>query len=316
MFSKRVIVPLCCSLALALSACFHGACQESEPPIRRPKDGPPTLPPPELTVKLRLFKKTYLLREPVWVEVSVANVGQHEGQFYFTTGDGLVIEDSKGTKYSSDIHVGREPVKIAPGETLRKEFDIFGFSLGVPHEESLKLFWYLPAEEYTIYYHLNQTVRSEAYRIDAKTPIDTFEVLSPEGDDSEALKLLLESYDLQLEKRDRESIEKLQELVQKHPESGYVPWAMLRAANTLEKWREVIRRFPESREAVAAVKSIALHFINKKDKQGYINAMSHLVEEYPNTDIAAEAQRRLSNMQERYFHKRHKPDAEEQEQGE
>jgi hypothetical protein len=72
-------------------------------------------------------------------------------------------------------------------------------------------------------------------------------------------------------------------------------------AGSLEAWYDLIKRFPDSREAVQAVGSIVLTYLYKKDKQGFINAMNDLIKKYPNTDIAKEAQNHLRYMKDKDF---------------
>jgi hypothetical protein len=272
-------------------------------------------PPLQLELGLKLHKKIHLFREPVWVKVSVTNDGEHSGMFYFQTGDALVIIDSLGTTYAPNLQVDRGISEIVPGETWDYYFHLSTFGFGLPHGEKFKGYWYLPVGRYTVLYRLHQSGVSGG-TLEVESATDTFRVLEAQGEEAKALSLLVRSYDLANQRKPAESAEKLHELVNRHPNSAYVPWAMYEAAKMPQEYDELIRRYPDTGEAIAAVRRIAQHFINKKDKEGYIDTMRHLVTEYPDTEIAAEAQRRLANIQERYFRERRKPGAEEQEQGE
>jgi hypothetical protein len=272
-------------------------------------------PPLQLELGLKLFKKIHLFREPIWVKVSVTNVGGHSGMFTFATGEALVITDSVGITYSPSAHFGRGMSEIEAGETWEHHLSLSTFGFGFPHSEKNKGYWYLPVGRYIIRYQLTQSGVSGG-NLNAESSTDTFRVLQARGDEAEALDLLVQSYDLRIKKKYDESRQRLHELVEKHPKSPYVPWAMRSLAVTPEAYREIIRKYPYSGEAVQAVVDIAGYFMNSKDKQGYIDAMNSLIAEYPNTEIAEAAERRLANIEDRFFQKRRKPDPEDQEQGE
>jgi hypothetical protein len=255
--------------------------------------------PPKLKIEVQLFEQQYLLREPIWTRCKVTNTGTEPGKFYFENLDALVIKDSKGEVYPCSIAIERVPITIKPGQTLEKEGNLLGY-YGVP-EDKFRIQRYLPPEKYIIYYELNQAVGSKKYRVYAKSQIDTFEIVEPKGDEAQAMNLLKESFNLLIQKNHKESQEKLKELIQRFPKSEYYLTALLMTAGSLEAWHDLIKRFPDSREAVQAVGSIALTYEYKKDKQGFINAMNDLIKKYPNTDIAAEAQNHLTYMNDKDF---------------
>jgi hypothetical protein len=239
-----------------------------------------TSPPPKLEAKLELYKKSYLVREPIWVNIQVTNTGKQEGEFYFMTYDRLIISDSKGKKYPSHAFIEYiNPVALKSHEILRQQFDILN-NYGAPRD-SFHVRWYLPSEKYNVYYDLLKNVKSE---------ICTFQVSEPEGDELKAMNLLKEAYDLQIQRNDKESLGKLKELIRLYPKSQYYIYALLLSAGSLDDWYDLIQRFPNSGEAIQAIGSIALTYENKKDKQGFIDAMNNLIQKYPDTDIAKEAE--------------------------
>jgi len=255
--------------------------------------------PPQLRIELQLFKTQYLQCEPIWAKCRVTNIGTEPGKFYFENLDALIIKDSTGMVYPCNTAIDRVPITIKPGQTLEKEDNLLGY-YGVP-ENKFKIHRYLPSGQYIIYYELNQTVWSDKYKVYAKSQSDTFEVLEPNGDELKAMNILKESYDLQIQKKDKESLEKLKELIRKYPNSSYYVYALLRSSGSLEDWYDLIQRFPESREAIQAIGSIALTYEYKKDKRGFIDTMNGLVKKYPNTDIAKEAENCLTQMSDRDF---------------
>jgi len=246
--------------------------------------------PPKLETQFIMYKKQYLLREPIWVKVQVKNVGDKSGKFYFVNIDGLVIKDSNGKIYPCNVAIERIPITINPGQTLEKEFDVLTW-YGVK-EDSFWVRYYLPPEKYDVYYQVENDVQSES---------DSFSILEPRGDELKAMNLLKRSHDLRIQKKDKESLEKLKELVQKYPKSRYYNYALLLTAGSLEAWYDLVKRFPDSREALQAVGSIALTYEYRKDKKGFIDAMNDLIKKYPNTDIAREAENRLKQVKDKDF---------------
>ncbi|MGB8656274.1 MAG: hypothetical protein WCE90_00635 [Candidatus Zixiibacteriota bacterium] len=246
--------------------------------------------PPKLEAKLILYKNQYLLREPIWIKVQVTNVGSEPGKFEFVNIDGLTIKDTIGTIYPCKFAIDRFPVNINPGQTFEEQFNILT-SYGVK-EDTFWVRFYLPPEKYQVYYQVEDGVRSESF---------SFSIMEPGGDEIKAMNLLKESYDLQIQKKDKESLGKLKELIRVYPKSQYYVYALLLSAGGLEDWYDLIQRFPDSREAIQAIGSIALTYEYKKDKQGFIDAMNSLIQKYPNTDIAKEAKDRLNRMDDKYF---------------
>lgn len=261
---------------------------DGTPTRRRDYSDRVDLPRADVKFELTLHKERYLPREPIRLKVSVTNVGDYTGRFSFDMCRGLLIKDSDGMVYPGQMWLGPPVFQIEPGETLETEYNIFTCGYGVPHDQQVgRVIRYLPPGTYTIQYP-PQPVRPPDGSPESRSDIDTFEVVEPQGVDAKALLLLVESTDLRLEKKDQQSLDKLHELLEKYPESGYVPSAMLLSANEPDKWLRLIRAFPESREAVAAVKSIYTYL---GDPEMQRRSMQNLIEEYPDTDIAREARR-------------------------
>jgi len=268
--------------------------------------------PPILEAKLELFKTKYLIREPIWVKVQVTNIGDEEGDFYFMTSDRLTIRDSRGKVYPSNISVEyMGPVTIRPHETLENEFEITG-SYGLPEHRFSKRFpkrwwWYLPPNKYTVYYELSYLLK-----INVKSPIDSFEVLEPIGDEIKAMNLLVDSYDLLTEKKVNEALGKLDQLIHQYPKSVYSPFAWSSKINVYRIYledsnkasttcNELIEKYPDSREAIAAIKVMSAIYQTQKDKKGFVNAMNDLIKKYPESDISTEAEKQLKQVKDKDF---------------
>ena len=155
--------------------------------------------PPQLRVEIELNKREFLVGEPIWANCRVTNIGDKAGKFYFENVDALKITDSKGVAYQCSIAIERVPFTIKPGQVVEKESDLL-YYYGIP-ENKFKLYNYLPSEKYSIYYELSHFVGSETYKIYAKSPIDTFQVVEATGDEIKALNLLRESNNLLIEKK-------------------------------------------------------------------------------------------------------------------
>jgi len=267
-------------------------------------------PPPILKVELQLNEKQYLVGEPIWVNCKVTNKGDKPGKFYFENVDALRITDSKGVAYQCSIAIERVPFTIRPGQVVEKESDLL-YYYGIP-ENKFKLYNYLPSEKYSIYYELSHCVGSETYKIYAKSPIDTFQVVEPGGDELKALNLLRESNNLLMEKKTEQAIHKLDQLSKIFLTSNYLPLALFRKIIIYRIYFEdfdkaealsydLIKRLPTSREAIRAVEVISAIYQNKKDKKGFWNAMNDLIKKYPDTDISREAEKQLEQVKDKDF---------------
>jgi len=253
----------------------------------------------ELVAKLVLYKNQYLLREPIWVKMKVTNIGKEEGWFYFCTRGCLKIKDSKGKEYPSHVSSSLSPVTIKPGETLEYELNLLG-CFGIP-ENKFKIRYYLPPEKYTIGYELGKDIKSETYK---------FEIIQPRGDELKAMNLLKESYELLVQKKWNLQIEKLNEIIKNFSNSAYASKAYFEKSliygisirdfdkkmNTLY---ELLNNHPNSREAVYGLPKIVENFLNKKDENECLKYLNDLIEKYPNTDIATEAEKQLRKIKER-----------------
>jgi len=259
--------------------------------------------PPILEAKLEFFKTKYLVREPIWVKVQVTNIGDKEGDFYFMTSDRLIIKDPKGKVYPSNISVEYiAPVTIGPHETLENEFEVLA-SYGLPEHRFAKgWWWYLPPNKYTVYYELSYLLNKNV-----KSPVDTFEVLEPKGNEIKAMNLLVDSFNLLIEKKTKESLEKLDNLIHQYPNSVYASFAWLRKISIHRIYldsttcNELIEKYPDSREAIAAIKVMSAIYQTQKDKKGFVNAMNDLIKKYPGTDISTEAEKQLKQVKDKDF---------------
>jgi len=285
MFRKKSLDNLLSSALVFMCICYFSVIATAQ----RGKDlGKPAT---DLEAKLLLYKDQYLLREPIWVEITVTNKGEEEGWFYFARFAGFKIKDSKGQEYACHVSISTAGANtIKPKETFEYETNLLLW-YGEP-EDSLHVQYYLPPEKYNVFYLLDKKVTSEKYQ---------FEVVHPKLDELDAMNLIKEAYNLMIDKKWDESSDKFKEIIRKYPNSEYTSYAMLRVANTLEDLYQLIEKFPHSREAVRVVSSIAGILKNKKDKQGFIEGMNGLVKRYPDTDIAKEAQKQLEKLDELKF---------------
>lgn len=264
--------------------------------------------PPELRIELELFKKQYLLREPIWARFKVTNIGDEAGKFYFSNVDALVIADSAGVVYPCSIAIERVAITISPGQTLEKASNLLlYYGIG---EDKFRIHRYLPPGRYTIYYELNQWVGSDAYKVYAKSQIDTFHVLQPKGTELKAMSLLKKSYDLSIEKKYNECLKKLNQIIEEHPQSNYAPYALFQKVSmykigaipdldkTIGSYYQMLNTYPNSREAVQVLSYLLHYYKTKPDIPGLINYLNGLLKRHPNTRVAEEAQKELAKIKE------------------
>ena len=263
--------------------------------------------PPKLKIELQLFKTQYLLREPIWAKCEVTNVGTEPGKFYFDNLDALVIKDSTGQVYACSMAIERVPITIKPGTSLEKAGNLLGL-YGVP-EDKFRIHRYLPVGQYTICYELNQSVGSDAYKVYAKSQLDTFEVLEPESLEHEAMTLLMESYNLEIEKEWDRSLSKLNELLEKFPKSSYVPCALFEISGiheihfknleqTQKTYHIIVDNHANSGEAITVLSYLVHHYKTKPDIRGLIDYLDTLMKKHPGTAVAREAGKQLEKLQE------------------
>jgi hypothetical protein len=255
--------------------------------------------PAELQAELRLYKTEYLLREPIWINIKVTNIGKEDGWFYFNSRMGLVIQDAKGKKYPCNVQASQFPVTIKVGDTLKDEFDLlvdYGIS-----DNKFKLFGYLPPGRYTLFYSVKKGV---------KTEIDTFTIVQPKDEELKVMNLLKESYDLFIGKKYNEYIEKLNQIIYGYSQSNYAPHALFQKVTmyyigavpdldkTIESYYQMLDTYPNSREAVEVLSYLTHYYKTKPDIPGLISYLNDFIKEYPETEVAKEAQKELAKIEE------------------
>jgi len=266
--------------------------------VRRDLGKPAT----DLEAKLILYKDQYLLREPIWIKITVTNKGEDEGWFYFARVTGFKIKDSKGEVYPCHVSFSTSGATvIKPGETLEDETNLLLW-YGLP-ENKFNFRRYLPPGEYTIYHQLNENIKSK---------VRHFEIVQPKSDELKAMKLLKDSYNLVIEKKTNDAIDKLHQLITKFPQSVYAPHALWEMAGkyrifikdiqkTKETYHKLVDNYPHSREAIDALSDLVNSYIAQKDQASCVSYLNNLIEKHPNKDIAREAEKQLEKIKEKEF---------------
>jgi hypothetical protein len=256
--------------------------------------------PPELEVKLIMYKNEYLVREPIWVKIQVKNIGKEAGKFHFVTLDGLVIEDSKGKIYPCNITWDYSPINIEPNQTLENEFEVLLAGYGLP-EDSFHVRWYLPAEVYNIFYNLGKDEKSETL---------SFVILEPKGKELESMNILKESHNLFIEKKYNKCITKLNQIIQEYSQSNYAPYALFQKVSlykigaipdldkTIDSYYQMLDTYPNSREAVQVLSYLAHYYRTKPDIPGLTDYLINSIDKHPDTEVAREAQKELAKIKE------------------
>jgi len=202
---------------------------------------------------ISLERQTYLLSEPIWVDVSAKNMSKEEIRILplvlscLECLNIIVINSTGDTLYYHGIvhDVTRPPTGYVtdPGETRSNYLNLlegFGEKLdgfGIRH--------FLKPDKYFIVAIYDCMIKSNEIE---------FEVVAPKGDEKKAYALLKEGYDYHIQLKIGKFNEKLEELVSKYPESAYADLAYYEMtywsedSEDAEKYgKKLIFKYPNSR---------------------------------------------------------------------
>ena len=173
----------------------------------------------KLSLELSLDKETYLLREPVWLDVTLKNISDDTVRIkrFGTPCHGLFnieLKDAKGSIIP--FTGGTYNMKWGPGwlsESKNQYYDCYNItSLFNTHESLLgQIFGLLPVGEYSIKAHYGDTYSNDL----------TFRVIEPFGQEQEAYKILVDAFDLRSKKKNDSANQKFHDVKEKYPQSAY-----------------------------------------------------------------------------------------------
>jgi hypothetical protein len=184
--------------------------------------------PDSLEFRIKLEKETFLLYEPIWIDLYMTNLGEEKVDIKpLTTASQwlkiILVNSSNDTiPYKGELTgwVGWGPTfTVESKETLYICRDILeGTDFGVL-EKPMSLWGrsYLKPDTYKIIAIYKRHLTSNEL---------DFTVLNPTGNEENALRMWKEGYAYQLKKKLNSSIEKWKELIDNYPESAYTASAL------------------------------------------------------------------------------------------
>ena len=202
---------------------------------------------------INLEKESYVLSEPIWVDVSVKNISNNDINILplvlscMECLQVFLINSKSDTLFYHGMvaDVTRPPTGYAtePGNTRSNYFNLlesFGEKL-----DGFGMRRFLKADKYLIVAIYNSGIQSNKIE---------FEVCAPQRDEKKAHALLKEGYDYQIQMKITEFDSKFEELVTKYPKSMYTEVAYYEMTywtedpKDAEKYgKELILKYPDSR---------------------------------------------------------------------
>ena len=146
---------------------------------------------PQRELRIEFPKDTFLLFEPIWVDVSIVNISSLPAQFHFTFE--FDLRDSSGTQFeyksSQKPEINRGNLQIEPGEEYLYSFNIFDWFYS---EEAPKNY---PQLGWHFLHFLPGTYSIKIKFEGDESNILYFTVVEPTGAEKEALDIIVEAHD-------------------------------------------------------------------------------------------------------------------------
>jgi len=211
-------------------------------------------------LEIGLSKEKYLLREPVWMDVTLTNVSQDTlrswlgppcfGMFHIHVKDSL----GKELPYTGVMLDGvwTEGFLMAAGEQLYDCLNLLDYFAG-----NRIAFWFgkFPLGEYSV---------TATYRTEHSNEL-RFEVVEPAGSEEEAYRIILEAFSVRSMYPDS-TAPLLQKLLEEYPESIYAE----RALQKLDQGQNLLKRFPNSGFCSNSLRSLTRGMADD-EKRNYLN---------------------------------------------
>ena len=270
-------------------------------------------------LEINLAKDTFLLYEPIWVTLSLTNIGSSPKRV--TEPSSLLdrhfccyVVDSKGdtlSKNASSYALGYPSVIIEPNETISYAHNLLGVYGGV--KGKFPSLYFLKPDTHSVQAGQIVNVWSSPDReVVKKSNTLKFTVREPTGEELKACQLLREADDYYRRKKLENRLEKLRRIVDQYPNSVYADLALRKIARTyviglsndlraIEAFEELIEIYPKSPFVDNAVLGIALFYENKKQIEKAKIALEVIVEKYPNSRASGEAAKILSKIEKGEF---------------
>lgn len=237
----------------------------------------------KLKLEIGLSKQTYLLRETIWLDVTLTNVGVDTTRVVHLDppcqgGVGIELRDSLGKEMSytgpSILLAPREGFNLEPKEQYYDCFDLI--ELFSTYRSLLGVYFgLLPQGKYEVQARYREALSQKL----------TFEIVEPTGAEGEALLLFEEGMKLILRKQPGPSTEKLNNVTSQFPSSVYAE----KAYRELFQRNELVREFPNS--GYNKINLIAL--TRKLGSRGKREFLENIIRDHPETRNARFARQML-----------------------
>jgi tetratricopeptide (TPR) repeat protein len=174
----------------------------------------------KIEFRIGLDKETYLLREPIWLNLNVKNVGEEIINILPLEPSCLeclnvILVNSKGDTlryYGAVVEHTKFPTGF-PTEPGESRYNYISLLAGFGEmDDNFRLRYYLKPESYEAQAFYNGGVPSNKLK---------FKIELPKGDEKKAHDLLKEAYDYQIRKNLDKCIQKLHHIVNTYPKSVY-----------------------------------------------------------------------------------------------
>ena len=225
----------------------------------------------KLEYRVTLLQDSFLLYDPVGIELWVKNFGPDTAEVWLDPMQGWILWDQDGKVYPSSDHVHYTgPEVISPGDSLGGLTGLSDHGVVLPGPYRHRV---LPRGEYKIYYKIDS---------DSTLPFN-FKVVEPQGEEAKALKQYLDAFSptseekffktSRPEKRKffAENVKRLLQFADRYPASTYAvtalsyasttAWVNLRDRQLVHKIQmKLIRDYPDSR--IDHIGYLKFHYIN------------------------------------------------------
>jgi hypothetical protein len=229
----------------------------------------------KLQLEIGLSKETYLLNEPIWLDVTLTNVSADTLRIVpldppCQGGVGIELRDSlKG-------------FILNPGELCYDCFDLLQLYCSSKIKGLIDAYFlrFLPTGKYKV-----RALYRSAY-----SQVIEFEIIEPIGDEKEAYQLLHKAFPFLLDKKTDLMNQTLQELINRFPNSVYVE----KAHRELFQRSELVEKFPNSGYNRVNLK-VLTHKLAPREKREFLEKV---IRYHPESRSANFAQQMLKWLEE------------------
>lgn len=251
---------------------------------------------PLLKINLTLLEKdTFLVGEPIYVDVEAINLGSdsicYRSEYY-------ELKDSQGKILLNMSPPGfRESSYLGPKEHRNRG--------------SRNVSLYCRFEEGIVFPYEGGAISPGTYIFniyfgDGKSNTATFTVIAPAGEDKEAFDLLRKAYETYKEDfyNNPKYSKELAEIVKNHPNSAYTPTITYELVyyyndRTISALEKLIDEYPDYRQIDATIYMLIEGYVNKgKNKDKILQALNNIVQNHKGTRAETVALRKISEIKE------------------